>query len=594
MARRIGVSHKISAILSRTARHLAVDLGAPARAINLNAPKEIAFKALPKNLYLGSSEQGVKILDGQFRLGSQSLDVGKQGDPWTVPAPSEPFAARLHSFSWLDDLAAIGVDKKHLKKFPKAFEQSNIRARQLCDSWIVGFGTWNPYVWENEILVARVFSWFSNWHVLLEADSNTQEGQARRSNLYRQIKRIRSTYNRTPVGIARLKAAACLVLGGACFDGNQDALLDKGLDYLEDEIEAQILTDGGHISRNPENVAKALEILLVTESALEARGLQGSREVMRAIDRMRPMLGFFMAGNGCLFGFNGGGASDKSSINKLLDKATLKTKPFGYAPHTKFQRLERNGSLLMIDVGSSPDRPYDLDAHLAPLAFELSTGVGPLIVNCGWNDKQPQHWREPMRGTAAHSTLILGGLDAGQLLTSGWSAAAIGPAITQEAGPVKCSRKEQEAGTWLEASHEGYQTTFGLTHCRRIYMDITGHDIRGEDSLFVPFGAAPLTRDEIGFEIRFHLHPNIKVTLAQDQKSALLIQKGGHGWRFRTDAGPLKLEKSVYLASGSRPQRSEQIVITGRAYGDGDGQTHSNRVRWSFKHLSGMKIDGKG
>ena len=244
----------------------------------------------------------------------------------------------------------------------------------------------------------------------------------------------------------------------------------------------------------------------------------------------------------------------------------------------------------MIDVGTSASRPFDLDAHLAPLAFELTSAAGPLIVNCGWNEGQPGHWRAPMRGTAAHSSLVLGGQDAGEILTHGWAINAIGPAIEQEAGPVHCTRKEQETGVWLEASHEGYRSSFGLTHSRRIYMDITGHDIRGEDSLFVPLGAAPLTREEIEFEIRFHLHPKVKVTLAQDQKSALLIQTGGRGWRFRTDAGPLRLEKSVYLASGSRPQRCEQIVIRGRAYGDGDGQTRSNRVRWSLKYLSGLDL----
>lgn len=589
MAQRIGASDKIAAIFRSGARRLAVDYGGPARAIKLTPPKGIFFLALPKNLYLGDSGRGLEIMDGQFKLGSQNLDVGKQGNPWTTPAPSEPFAACLHRFGWLDDLAAIGVDKKLLKASPNLPEQAGIKARQLCDSWIAGFGMWNPYAWENEILVARVFTWFLNWHVLLEADSNTPEGADRRSNLYRQLKRIRSTYKRTPAGIARLKAAACLVLGGACFDGRQEGFLDKGLDYLEDEVELQILADGGHVSRSPENVAKALEILLATESALEARGLQGSKDIMRAIDRMRPMLGFFRAGDG-LFSFNGGGASNNAAIKKLLDKDMDKAKSFGYAPHTKYQRLDRNGTVLMIDVGSSPARPFDLDAHLAPLAFELTSAAGPLIVNCGWNNGQPGHWRALMRGTAAHSSLVLGGQDAGKILTHGWAVNAIGSAIAQDAGPVHCTRKEQETGVWLEASHDGYHNSFGLTHSRRIYMDITGHDIRGEDSLYVPLGASPLTREEIEFEIRFHLHPKIKVTLAQDQKSALLIQAGGRGWRFRTDAGPLRLEKSVYLASGSRPQRSEQIVITGRAYGDGDGQTRSNRVRWSLKYLSGLDL----
>jgi len=234
---------------------------------------------------------------------------------------------------------------------------------------------------------------------------------------------------------------------------------------------------------------------------------------------------------------------------------------------------------------------------LAPLALEMSTPKGPLFVNCGWNIGQPEQWRQPMRATAAHSTLILDNADTGKLLESGLSAKLLGAAIAKDADGVSCTRNEQETGTWLEANHNGYLKSYGLCHRRRLYMDLTGTDIRGEDQLYVPLGDDPLRRDQIPFAIRFHLHPSVKVTLAQDQHSALLIQPGGIGWRFRADGGPLQLEKSVYLAEGCRPRRSEQLVIHGNAYGDSDGQTRSNRVRWTIKRMgnvdttSGTKIN---
>lgn len=594
MGRRIGISDIAVASIRASYRRLAVDLGGPARALSLSTPRPPAFAALAKTLPLGNVEMGLKILDGRFALGSQRLDIGTQGNPWLVPAPSEPFANQLHSFNWLADIAAIRFDTKFLRKNPQFSEKASVRARQLTDSWIATFGKWNAYAWGNEILTERVFAWFSNWQILLDADSETPEGVARRASLYRQLKRIRTTYKRTPDGISRLKAAACLVLGGACFAGKQDGFLDRGLDCLDDEIEAQILPDGGHISRSPVQVVQALEILTCVESALEVRGIQGSKEIRRAIDRLIPMVNFFKAPDGDLFGFNGGGCVGAAHVKTLLAQNTAKNrvknppKVFGYAPHTKFQRLDRNGTILMIDVGASPPRPYDLDTHLAPLAFEMSTEAGRLLVNCGWNADQPQHWRQPMRATAAHTALILNMQNAGQLQKPGFVHKMLGPAIRTEAGPVQCTRKEQDTGTWLEASQDSYRLEFGLSHSRRIYMDLLGTDIRGEDSLYVPLGDVPVRNTEIPFEIRFHLHPDVKVTLAQDQKSALLIQAGGHGWRFRTDGGPLHLEKSVYLADGNRPRRAEQMVVYGKAYGDGDGQTRSNRVRWSLKRLGGI------
>ena len=87
------------------------------------------------------------------------------------------------------------------------------------------------------------------------------------------------------------------------------------------------------------------------------------------------------------------------------------------------------------------------------------------------------------------------------------------------------------------------------------------------------------------FDIRFHLHPSVKATLAQDLHSALLIQPGQIGWRFRTDGGPMRIEESIYLAEGDKPVKTEQIVISGSAFADGDGESKSNRVRWSIRRL---------
>jgi len=592
MPRRIGTGDIALAGLLKFWRRLAVDLGAPARAVNLSSVQAPEFASLPKPIDLGDVEQGLRLLDGRFVFGSQSLDTGTQGDPWSIPAPSQIYAERLHGFGWLDDLTAVALSKTLARKNPTLSRRAGERARHLVDRWTAVYGKWNPYAWRDDILADRIFAWLNNWQVLLDGEDQ-QLAANRRASLARQLKRLRKTYDRTPDGLSRLKATACLVVGGACLGGNQDALLDYGLDVLDDEIDKQILADGGHISRSPEQTRQALQILLRTENALEARGVSGSKEIRRAIDRITPMVTFFTGDDGRGFGFNGAGTGNPLKIKTLLAHTNLNAKAFRYAPHTKFQRLDRNGTVVMIDVGDVAPRPFDLDAHLAPLAFEMSTSDGPMIVNCGWNSDQPGHWRQSMRSTAAHSTLILDDQDTGKILQPGFKENLLGVAVSQDAGGVHCTRNEQESGTWLEASHNGYLKSYGLCHRRRLYMDLTGTDIRGEDQLFVPLGGVPLRRDRIPFTLRFHLHPNVKVTLAQNGHSALLILPGGKGWRFRADGGPLKLEKSVYLADGNQPRPTEQLVIYGQAYGDSDGQTKSNRVRWMLKRMANITARAK-
>lgn len=589
MTKRIRMTNVMAAVITQSYRRLAIDMGAPARSLQLKTMSAPVFVAFPKPPLTGDLNKGLKILDGLFEYGGQTLDVGGNGDPWSNAAPSERFAFRLHSFEWLRDLDAITKNAKIKRTQPDLVAKAKIRARYLFDRWITIFGEWNPYSWDEDILANRLLALLAFWQDLLRENENSEADANRRRNVFRQLKRLKKTFKRTPEGIPKLKAAAVLALSGACLSGKTEVYLDRGLDLIEDEIDKQILADGGHVSRSPQHCVDALEILLTVESALVARELQGSKEIQRAIDRLSPMIRFFSLPNIGMFNFNGSGECDPKRLTQLLNDLTATSKKFGYAPHTGYQRLERNGTTIMVDTGSSPERPFDLDAHLAPLAFEMVTEAGRLIVNCGWNEDQPTQWREPMRATAAHSTLVLGHKSAGKLLSGGLAEQAIGPAIQNPAGPTRSTRKEQDVGTWLEASHEGYLDSYGLIHRRRLYLDVEGVDFRGEDSLFVPLGEAPVTNEQIPFAIRFHLAPNVRVTLAQDQNSALLIQPGGQGWRFRTDGGPLKLEKSVYLAGGNKPERTEQLVIHGDAYGDGDGQARTNRVRWTLKKMG--KVD---
>ncbi len=570
---RITFGHVATAALAQTYNRLATEFGGISRSLTLRTRKTEPFHAINLKSYSGNPELGGALLSGHFIYSGQKLDIGRQGDPWSLPAPSERFAFWLHSFNWLPDLVATSE------------KTATVRARFLVDRWIAVYGDWNPYTWDNDILANRLFSWLSIWSTHLSDDNLSDLAEKRRMNVMRQIKRLRKTFKRTPPGLPKLKAAAVLALGGLYMTSKADGYLDRGLDLLNDEIDIQILPDGGHITRSPEQALQALHILTVLDDALEARGVTGSKILLRAIERIRHVIPFFRGTGGRLSSFNGGSEGNKELITSLIDKNKFKPKPFVYCPQSGYQRVEQGEIVLLTDTGGTPPRPFDTDAHLAPLAFELSTSAGSLIVNCGWNGPQPQAWRQIMRSTAAHSTLVLNNQSAGRLLNHGFKAKVLGKAVVNGSDEVKASRKDQPAGVWLESSHNGYMKDFGLSHRRRLFIKSGGNDIRGEDGLLVPIGASPLSRDEIPFDIRFHLHPKVRATLAQDLHSALLIQPGHVGWRFRTDGGPMRIEESVYLAHGDRPVRAQQIVISGRAFADSDGETKSNRVRWSFRRL---------
>ena len=149
-------------------------------------------------------------------------------------------------------------------------------------------------------------------------------------------------------------------------------------------------------------------------------------------------------------------------------------------------------------------------------------------------------------------------------------------------------------GIWLEATHDGYRKRFGLSLRRRVFLAADGGDLRGEDGLFRPVEDGPPEDPEkrYTFAIRFHLHPEVRASLSRDAMSALLVQPNGEGWRFRTDGGTVRLERSVYLGAGAPPQRTTQLVVSGDAEPYGGGDRPPNRVRWAFQRLGRMGSAG--
>ncbi len=571
------ISLPVTACLAVTQRLKGLLPGRPTAKLPSRTPGP--FHPAQSGLKLGDAKKSADLLAGRFLFAGQILDVG----PWTTASPSRRFAGWLHEFDWLHDLLAVDSDAQQAK------------ARAYVDGWIDTYGRGNEFVSDPARLARRLFNWLALWSPALSAsgseDSDMDVGggsrvlERRRDSVLRQLTILRGSLKSLPPGLPRITAGCALALGGARLSDGKTQFLERGLDFLDDELLLQILPDGGHISRSPETTAVALRQLLTLDTLLADRGLEGSRELSRAIDRLAPMVAFFRRSGGELAPFHGGGEIQGADIAELLRVAPGEAKAFGYGPHVGFQRLESNGTVALMDTGEAPPRPFDLKTHLAPLALDLSTAEGPMITGCGFNGEQPDNWARPIRAAAAHSTLILDGRSPGRLLSTAWKRQTLGDAVERVAGPVKATRKEQNSGIWLESHHEGYISDYGLSHRRRIFMPRDGHDVRGEDSLFAPVGSVPIRRDQVPFSIRFHVHPKVRISLSQDKSSALLVVNGKAGWRFRTDGGQVALEDSVYLALGAAPVKTQQLVIYGQAFCDGDGESRSNRVRWSFRKL---------
>ena len=104
---------------------------------------------------------------------------------------------------------------------------------------------------------------------------------------------------------------------GLCI-AEQQAVVDRYLKPFCKELDRQIMSDGGHISRNPAALVELLLDLLPLRQCFMARDRVPPKQLSDAIDRAMPMVRFFRLGDGTMVRFNGGGATATDSLATVL------------------------------------------------------------------------------------------------------------------------------------------------------------------------------------------------------------------------------------------------------------------------------------
>lgn len=583
LMKRTARTRDIAAALALRGRREMSDLlnaAPPYRMMTQSQRPPAALAVRPRALIKGDKAYGAALLGGRFALAGEMLEVSETDSVWDCTAPSKRFAERLHRFDWLWDLLAV--------EDPEA----QTLARSLIDDWLARFGKWNWFSWEPHILEGRLWAWMlASDTVFGEDDPQTPN---RLKSAVRQCLRLSRCLALMPRDKTRLFAAITQRLAMICLD-MPAALQTKAQSALDRELIAQVLPDGGHASRNPRIAADVLVALVILDKAADTKGVTLSTEVSRAMDRTAAFIRFCRMPGGGLSVFHGGDEGDSRAIDTALKHVGGgEGRGFNVAPHSGFNRVEAGGAVLIMDSAGPPSGPHSADVHASALAFEFAAPGGRLVVNCGWSEDQPRTWREAVRATAAHSALTLEETSSTRLVSQGWTRALLGPRVAFGPEPVKARRNEEDLGVWLEASHEGYRREYGLSLRRRLFLASDGGDLRGEDSLYRPVEDGTPDNPELRyrFSIRFHLHPSVRASLSRDSLSALLVAGNGDGWRFRTDGGPVRLERSVYLAAGGKPERSTQLVVSGEAEPYGGGERPPNRVRWAFQRLGRVGAAG--
>ena len=511
----------------------------------------------PRSFRPADPERGLDILEGRWTLAGARLDVGAGGAPWARASPTRRFAEALHRFAWMRDLLAGG-------------EPGAMEGMRLWLEWEQHFGRWSAFSWSGPVMGRRVMELACAARRLAAVGDH----EARRGLLASLLRQADGLVREEgePVGASE-RACAAAVAASALEGDAAGRVGAQALTRLVRALDAEVLPDGGHRSRSPQAALELLLDLMTLDDLLLQRGREAPTAVGRAIDRLGAAVRFFTLGDGRLAVFQGGEAGSAAAVAATQAEAeeeSLRPRPFGYAPHSRYQRLQGSRLQLIVDAGPPAGGAWSTAACAQPLAIDVSGDSDRLITNGGWSPEAagPQAWRL----SGAGSTVTVDEGSPGAPVAAGL-AGVLGARLVGGARRVEARRNEVTGGVWLTLSHDGWVAAHGLVHERRLFLDAAADELRGEDRL-APVGGRPTSAAP--YQARFHLHPDVKASLARDGRSVLLFGPSERGWWFRNDALDVQLEPSAHFEEGLA-RRTTQIVLRGAARG-GAGA----RVRWKL------------
>ncbi|MGX1102850.1 MULTISPECIES: heparinase II/III family protein [Bradyrhizobium] len=517
----------------------------------------------PHDLRTADATRAAEIYAGRFVFAGKIVTCHGRSI-FDLEPPSEDWEAALLGFGWL----------RHLRAADTALTRAN--ARSLVDDWISNQARKRPLERRADVRARRVISLLSQAPLVL-GDTDGKFYRKYLRGLAREIRYLRhATLDND--GVPRLQVLIALCYASLCL-ANQARNIKSATRKLSDELQRQILPDGGHISRNPGALVELLSDLLPLRQTFAARNIAPPPALLNAIDRMMPMLRFFRHGDGSFALFNGMSTAPSDLVATLLAYDDTRGVPMASMPHTGFQRLDAGNTALIIDTGPPPPASVSQDAHAGCLSFELSSGVSRIVVNCGMPSTGRDNWRPFARSTAAHSTLTYRDASSCQFVElSAMKRLLRGAPITSGPSNVESYREAVPDGDVLTASHDGYLSRFGVIHRRVLMVAQDGTRLEGEDSLS-PAPGGRIKGSEADFALRFHLHPSVKASRLSDARGVMLVLPNRDVWTFEAMDDKVDLEDSVFLAGNDGPRRTSQIVIRQDA-------RQAGTIRWSFVRSS--------
>lgn len=425
-------------------------------------------------------------------------------DDWNAPALAKLWLYNLHYF---DDLNAHDAAVRH------GWHVSQLQRWIAENPPGTGVG-WEPY--PISLRVVNLVKWFLCGN---EANAMVMHSLAVQARFL--MKRLEYHL----LGNHLFANAKALIFAGLFFSGDEaERWCATGLRIIEEQLDEQILADGGHFERSPMYHALMLEDALDLLNLCTVYGRPVGARWESIIKKMLGWLAVMTHPDGELAFFNDAAMGVAPRLQSLLEYAGrlgiehtwLAAPQSNLLADSGYARIERDGMVLLADIGPIGPDYLPGHAHADTLSFELSLGGRRVVVNCGTSVYGTGDERQRQRGTAAHNTVRVDQVDSSEV----WA----GFRVARRAR-VRDVRRDEAS---VAGTHDGYARLPGKPLHRRYWTAVEGGlDVVDEISVAGRHLA----------EIFFHFHPDWRVQLGEEHVCRVWNSKATSSLVIHLDPG---------------------------------------------------------
>ncbi len=320
------------------------------------------------------------------------------------------------------------------------------------------------------------------------------------NNLYFQYNILLNNIEYHLLGNHLLENAFSLLFGAYYF--RDRTLYEVARKILINELEEQILSDGGHFEQSPMYHQILLDRLLDSINLLKNNNWIGAELLEFLINIAKLMLGWleqitFSNGNIPLFNDSAFGIAPTTlELLEYAKRLGIESKSVNLG-ESGYRLIRKNKYEVAVDIANVKASYIPGHTHADTFTFELYINCKPIIVDTGVSTYESGERRLYERSTKAHNTVEINNTSSSEI----WGSFRLG-----ERAKVKILRDSENC---IEAIHDGYYRKFKTFHKRKFLFRETSVVIMDE----------LLGNKSVDAKFYLHLHPDLQVKLIDNKIS---------------------------------------------------------------------------